>query len=204
MLAYLLPQLDARGLAYVDIMNANVEPYFRWFGFDKPYLSFDLHREARKHYKGVLMANGGEGAWGKGHVGDASCKALDDQPRGRQTEVPGWQGGLQAACTVLIGSRSKLQQSKRKTLTYAPVIHHGGKRWPPLAPLPSTCPLPCSCHFCPSGLTVEMAEEYVKDGTADLVSFATTFLSTPNLPAAVAAGKRNKDLNLAGANPAIW
>ena len=49
-----------------------------------------------------------------------------------------------------------------------------------------------------------MAEEYVKDGTADLVSFATTFLSTPNLPAAVAAGKRNKDLNLAGANPAIW
>ena len=70
--------------------------------------------------------------------------------------------------------------------------------------LPSTCPLPCSCRFCPLGLTVETAEEYVKDGTADLVSFATTFLSTPNLPAAVAAGKRNKDLNLAGTNPAIW
>lgn len=29
-------------------------------GLDKPHLSFDLHHEARRHFKGTYMAAGGE------------------------------------------------------------------------------------------------------------------------------------------------
>lgn len=54
------------------------------------------------------------------------------------------------------------------------------------------------------GLTIEAAEQYVQDGTADLVAFGSAFISTPNIPALVAAGKRTKDLNMAGSDPQLW
>ena len=33
---------------------------YQMLGLDKPHLSFDLHHEARRHFKGTYMAAGGE------------------------------------------------------------------------------------------------------------------------------------------------
>lgn len=48
------------------------------------------------------------------------------------------------------------------------------------------------------GISVEAAQQYVADGTADLVAFAGLFIANANLPALVAAGFSTDKLNPGG------
>lgn len=51
------------------------------------------------------------------------------------------------------------------------------------------------------GLIPSKAEEYVHEGTADCVAFATAFIASANLPYLV---KTEKDVNWGGADTSTW
>ena len=58
---------------------------------------------------------------------------------------------------------------------------------------------------CLAGLTIEQGDAYVDEGTADLICLGAPFISTPNIPALVAVGKKSQQLwNMEGANPKLW